>query len=219
LGNNRSLATVAIPSSPSIIFAIQSLSKSAVRDTIRAVFAQRAYDRSVLTSIWDRIIASFMRWLGDILNGVSHSGAARQVAIILIVVLLVVIAVRIVLGLMSGDLALRRVGPAWGGPGGGGDAWADAQRLAASGRFTDAAHALYAALLRALAARDQVRIHPSKTVGDYGRELRRRSSALVPPFREFARSYEVVIYGLGHCDRERYDRLYALARTMLPPRA
>ena len=189
-----------------------------MRDAIRAVFAQRAYDRSVLTSIWDRLLANFLRWLGEILGAVSRSGAAHQAAIVVIVLLLVIIAVRIVLALMSGDLVLRRVGPGWTASGKGGDAWADAQRLAAAGRFTDAAHALYAALLRALAARDQVRIHPSKTVGDYTRELRRRSSALVTPYREFARSYEVVIYGLGHCDRERYDRLYALARTMLPPR-
>ena len=27
------------------------------------------------------------------------------------------------------------------------------------------------------------------------------------PFREFVRVYYVVVYGLGSCDRERYERL------------
>jgi hypothetical protein len=90
--------------------------------------------------------------------------------------------------------------------------------LAAAGQYTDAAHALYAALLEGVARREQLRLHPSKTAGDYLRELRRRSSQLVPTFRDFARLYEVVVYGLGSCDRDRYERLYVLATGMLTPR-
>ncbi len=100
----------------------------------------------------------------------------------------------------------------------GGDPWLSAQELAAKGNFTDAAHALYAALLEAAARNDQLRLHPSKTVGDYVRELRSRSSALFARFREFARSYETVIYGVGFCDRERYERLRALALPLVQAR-
>jgi hypothetical protein len=43
------------------------------------------------------------------------------------------------------------------------------------------------------------------------RELRNRSSSIFTLFRDFARSYETVIYGIGACDAERYHKLYALA--------
>lgn len=105
------------------------------------------------------------------------------------------------------------------GAGGVADRWGEAQRLAAAGRYTEAAHALYAALLDSIARGEELRLHPSKTVGDYARDLRRRSSVLLPRFRDFARSYEVVVYGIGSCDQDRYERLYALATGMVQPRA
>ena len=91
------------------------------------------------------------------------------------------------------------------------DPWSAAEELSARGDYTDAAHALYAALLDSAAHAGQIRLHPSKTAGDYVRELRNRSSAIFSLFRDFARSYETVIYGIGTCDAERYRRLYALA--------
>ena len=97
------------------------------------------------------------------------------------------------------------------------DPWRAAQELAARGEFTPAAHALYAALLQAAARQQQVRLHPSKTVGDYVRELRRRSSTHFDRFREFARTYEMVIYGLGYCDEPRYERLRALVAPIVSP--
>jgi hypothetical protein len=96
----------------------------------------------------------------------------------------------------------------------GGDPWALAQRLAAAGDYTGAAHALYQGLLLSVARRDNIRLHESKTVGDYTRELRSRASRRFAPFREFARTYEVVVYGLGRCDRDRYDRLQRLAQAI-----
>jgi len=49
------------------------------------------------------------------------------------------------------------------------------------------------------------------------RDLRARSSSLFGRFRDFARSYETVVYGLGTCDRERYERLRALAAPIVQP--
>ena len=95
------------------------------------------------------------------------------------------------------------------------DPWLVAQEAASRGQFTEAAHALYEALLEAAARRGDVRLHQSKTVGDYAREMRGRGSALLARFRDFARSYEVVIYGIGHCDQERYERLLAIARPII----
>jgi len=97
-----------------------------------------------------------------------------------------------------------------------GDPWALAQRLAAEGRYTEAAHALYGALLARVAARVPLRLHPSKTAGDYARDLRSAAPTVFTPFREFARSYEIVIYGLGECDQPRFDGLIALAGRIDP---
>ena len=98
------------------------------------------------------------------------------------------------------------------------DPWLAAQELASRGDYTSAAHALYAAMLDRAARDQQVRLHPSKTVGDYVRELRVRSSSLFGRFRDFARTYEVVIYGVGTCDEARYQRLLALAVPVAGPR-
>ena len=98
------------------------------------------------------------------------------------------------------------------------DQWSLAQELAGRGDFTGAAHALYLALLELLARRDQVRIHPAKTVGDYLRELRTRAPGSLAPVREFARSYEVVAYGDRACDAERYGRLRSLVAGVMESR-
>ena len=95
------------------------------------------------------------------------------------------------------------------------DAWTLAQELAAEGDFTGAAHALYVALLGNLARRDLLRLHPSKTIGDYLRELRRRPTAPFDAVREFARTYELVAYGLRPCAADRYARLHTLAARAL----
>jgi hypothetical protein len=116
--------------------------------------------------------------------------------------------------------ALRIAGAGWGQNGefSRSDAWSAAQQLAARGDYTAAAHALYAALLDAGARQAQLELHPSKTAGDYVREVRRRSSPIFPSFRDFARAYEFVIYGLGECDRERYERLLSIALPIVTAR-
>lgn len=115
----------------------------------------------------------------------------------------------------------RRYGPVFttGGRSGGRtrEPWALAQSLAAAGDYTAAAHALYLALLEGLARREQLRLHPSKTAGDYIRELRARSSALLPTVRDFTRGYELVAYGFRECDAERYARLHSLASAVIRP--
>jgi hypothetical protein len=95
------------------------------------------------------------------------------------------------------------------------DAWRAAQAEAAAGRYTEAAHLLYRALLETVSAHEQVRLHPSKTVGDYVRELRTRRSAAFAPFRDFARAYETVVYGARSADRQRYETLFALATPLV----
>ncbi len=95
------------------------------------------------------------------------------------------------------------------------DPWRDAQDLAAAGEFTEAAHALYRALLLRLSARGVVRLHPSKTAGDYARELRRRNVADQAPFQAFRVRYDRLIYGAGSCGADDYAALLHEARPIM----
>jgi hypothetical protein len=195
---------------------LQGSSTRATRDTIAAVFRQTAYDRDYQQSIFLRLIAWLFQQLTALLRAARGSHIGRPIVLAALIIAAVLIVGRIAFVIATADRIgrtsrsgrLRQLDP-----------WTQAQRLAAAGSYTDAAHALYAALLEGVAEREALRVHPSKTVGDYGRELRRRSSVLVPPFRDFSRLYEVVVYGVGSCDRERYERLHALASGMLGLRA
>ncbi|HJR63496.1 MAG TPA: DUF4129 domain-containing protein [Gemmatimonadaceae bacterium] len=198
------------------------LDEQVIRDTVDAVFSGRVFNS---TSLFER----FWSWLLDRLgrlfslldplwDEVRGSPPVTWLLIGLLAVLLVLVLAQAFrtwsrgresrrAGFGWGDAALRRRG----------DPWQMALSESARGNYTEAAHALYQALLEAAARREEVRLHPSKTVGDYVRELRARSSALFGRFREFARSYETVIYGIGYCDRERYERLLSLAMPIVRP--
>lgn len=188
---------------------------NAIRDTIAAVFRQPAFDRGARETLWNR----FWEWVKAVTASLLGPGSGRLSTALLVAVALLLIAIMLRYAFLAyqrrEQVALvRRTGGARRGRQ---DPWAAAQEAAARGQFTEAAHALYAALLLAVAARERLRIDPAKTIGDYARELRARSSALFTRFRDFARSYEVVIYGLGSCDRERYERLRALAAPLVVP--
>jgi hypothetical protein len=179
-----------------------------IRDTVTAVFNNKAYGRTSL-------LRRFGRWLLDHLNEWLNSIHPKGLPapVLWAIVAILAIAVLAILGRMAYQLAEARKRDAeLEGPGRSAvDAWAIARRLATAGDYTAAAHALYAGLLQALARTDQIVLDESKTTGDYVRELAHRSSTRLPRFREFARSYETVIYGIGFCDRDRFERLNTLA--------
>jgi hypothetical protein len=75
------------------------------------------------------------------------------------------------------------------------DPWQAADELLALGRHEEAAHALYRGVILSLASAERIRLDPSRTSGDYARELRRRSSSALSPFIAFARRFEVLVYG------------------------
>lgn len=199
------------------VLQLPHLDDATIHDTVEAVFRQAAYSRGVLRMPdWLRRV---LRWIAELLGEVRIPFDASPVLFWVSVALLVAIAGLVVArGIWAARQ--RRVVMAGGAPRARGtglprDPWLAAQALAARGDFTAAAHALYHALLATLARRGQVKLHPSKTVGDYVRELRARSSALFARFRDFARSYEVVVYDVGWCDRERWERLHALAEPIV----
>jgi hypothetical protein len=188
---------------------VQSVSADSIRGAITTVFARREYDRSVFPTFLSRITNAVSGWLGDLLQSLRHAGPVQKGVVMVLVVVLAAVFVRLAILSNATGVAFRRAGTF--GFGASQDAWTEAERLAREGQYTDAAHALYRGLLDDMARRDQVQLHYSKTVGDYGRDLRRRSSGLAPRYRDFARTYETVVYGHGTCDRERYERLHALA--------
>lgn len=196
------------------------VSDAAIRDTVERVFEASAYNQRTQLQALVNWVAELITRLIDLLRpafrAVRASPTLSWTLVVVGSVLLIALIARAIYAAQLRRQALAspiRFGDAW--LGGGGDALAMAERAARDGNFTVAAHALYLALLEMIARQHEIRIHPSKTVGDYGRELRAKGSSLLTRYREFARSYETVIYGVGTCDRERYERLHALASPML----
>src|SRR5260370_27502835 len=102
-----------------------------------------------------------------VLDGVSRLIKAfqqipggRTTVIVLIFVVVAVIAGRIALtAQLEGDEFTRR--RRRGAPVARTDLWSEAERLAAMGDYTGAAHALYQAVLRRLAGTERIRLHAS----------------------------------------------------------
>lgn len=186
-----------------------------VHDTVAAVMRQRAYQRSLRESFMDRLF----RWIGDqlqrvvdVMRAIPHG---RAVAVTLAAVLVIIIVARLVYAaeLREEERRIARRRPAsrtvTSAP------WQEAQRLAAEGRYEEAAHALYRALLQVLVVRERLRLHPSKTSGDYARELRARGSTMYASFRQFGRRYDRILFGTGPCDAAAYEQLLRDAQPVL----
>lgn len=194
--------------------AVSAWPRAAIHDTVAAIARQTPYRRDFTRSLLDRIL----EWIADAFSrlihavgGVPHSRFIATIAFTIVVVLIVA-RVFYSARLRSGDEAA-------GVPGGGratstSDPWRDAELLAAGGNYTGAAHALYRAALFMLAARGLVRLHESKTSGDYARELRRRGAPVASVFRRFGARYDRIIYGDGVCDSSQYAALLDDARAV-----
>jgi hypothetical protein len=194
-----------------------------IQRAVDSVFESAAYNRASLWQrFWEwagRMFREFLAWIAPAFSALRRSPPLFWTVVIVLGLLTAAVIARWVY-LWRARTALRISGAGWDAHGefSRSDAWSAAQQLAARGDFTAAAHALYAALLDAGARQNQLQLHPSKTAGDYVREVRRRASPIFPSLRDFARAYEIVIYGLGECDRERYERLLSIARPIVTAR-
>lgn len=196
---------------------VQQVSDAAVRDTLTAVFSSEQFSSVARETILTRIanwVGEFFRELAQLTGG---SRVLYYTVLAATIGLIAAIVARAIYVANARGLFTRGPGRAFaGGVAGSSDPWSLAQRLAAEGDYTGAAHALYGAILLNVSQSGLVRLHDAKTIGDYIREMRARASAgLLQPFREFARSYEYVVYGVGECDRPRYERLYGLATQIV----
>jgi hypothetical protein len=185
-----------------------------VHDTVAAIARQAAYDRSVGESAWQDFWNAVAQLLNRIANFFRGSAAGRHVTVVIVALIVTAVIVHFILvALAAGqDEPAAGAAPARDR---GADAWHDAERLAAAGQFTDAAHALLAALLAVFARRGEVRLHASKTAGDYARELARRGSPARAAFQQFRRRYDAVIFGSGTCDAGEYAALLRDATPIL----
>ena len=188
---------------------------SAVHDTVAALARGLEYRRSVRQSLLDR---AFL-WLGEAIERIAtfvrNLPSSRAIGLTILGIIVAAILLRLVIAALArdeGGVGARR----HRGVGAGEDPFAAAERLAAEGRYEDAAHAIYHGVLLALARSDRVRLDPSKTSGDYARELRARGSRSHQPFREFSRRFDIAVFGHGGCDAALIDDLQRLAAPLTP---
>ena len=191
-----------------------SWTRAAIHDTVASIVRQAPYRRDVQRTLFDRLV----RWFFDLFDrifytvrGVPHG---REVAVVAAAILVLLIVGRVVYARrLRTSEAEDLLGPQADGRGLP-DPWREAERLASAGQFTEAAHALYRSIIAALASRELVRPHASKTSGDYARELRRRNAPAESPFRRFGSRYDRIIYGTGVCDASNYAALVSEARNV-----
>lgn len=185
-----------------------------MRDTVRGIASEPSFDRSLQQTLLARIIDVVGRWLRELLDLLPALGIGNTVIIALALAVLALVMARIVLRsraqreFWAGDRVEARPGRRL-------DPWLEAERLAGSGAYLEAAHALCAALLTASARRGEVTLHPSKTTGDYARELRRRGAPSERDFQRFRARYDRVVYNAQRCSEDEYAALLADARPML----
>lgn len=185
-----------------------------MRDTVRGIASEPSFDRSLQQTLLARIIDVVGRWLRELLDLLPALGIGNTVIIALALAVLALVMARIVLRsraqreFWAGDRVEARTGRRL-------DPWLEAERLAGSGAYLEAAHALCAALLTASARRGEVTLHPSKTTGDYARELRRRGAPSERDFQRFRARYDRVVYDAQRCSEDEYAALLVDARPML----
>lgn len=188
----------------------------AIQDTVAAIISQRPYQRSVRSTLFDRILEWITALIRRLFSEISEVPNARWMILALAIVVVLAIAARIFL---NSEAEERRRRARAGAVHGGADPWVDAERLARSGDYTEAAHLLYRAVTERLAAAELIRLHPSKTSGDYARELRMRGALAHAEFRQFGRHYDHVLFGTGECDAETYASLREQASRIIRPEA
>lgn len=184
---------------------------AAIRDTISRIVLERGYRRTVTSTLLSRAWDWVSDLLGRLFSQAAGSRGTYLISITLLTVLVATMVARAIIVSRARRLAANRreiLATA-------DEQAAQARALAAQGAFVEAAHLLYAAVVTRLVESRRARRHPSKTVGDYGRELHGAGDPLASTYADFARVYDIVAYGDGLCDGVRYARLAQLAAPLL----
>ena len=187
----------------------------AVHDTMEAVIRGAAFRRSIQSSLGERLFEWLAEWMRRLVHFLGGTASARTLALALAALLVLLVVARLLLSARArnessfGSARTNGARPSE-------DPWRAAERLVASAHFEEAAHALYRGVLLSIAHGERVRLHPSKTSGDYARELRTRGSASLASFRAFVRAFDAAVYGHRGCDGESLAELLHLALPFAP---
>ena len=181
-----------------------------MHDTIQAVLRDPAFRRSLRRSLADRLLLWVAEWFERLMELSRSLPSGRSFALAAVALFALFVVERVVIAASASDdrgerAALRR-GAVWSD-----DPWQVADALAAQGRHEEAAHALYRGVVLSLGRVERLRLDPSRTSGDYARELRRRGAGSLVPFRAFTRRFDVVIYGHTRADAAALAELQALS--------
>jgi len=186
---------------------------------VAAIVRQPAYAMQVRRSLLGRAFMYVLERLGYLVGLFQGSRDIRIATVAAVLLIGVAIAGRIFVTRQL-DVIARRTGlRASSERGGRRDYWAESRELSASGDYVGASHALYAAVVDALARSGAVKFHPSKTSGDYALELRRGGFRSSGEFRAFARRFDRVVYGLLPVSAEEFAELSSMARQLADIRA
>lgn len=190
--------------------AVGRWSTAEIHDTVAAIARQPAYATPLRRSLLGRALAWLVNRFADLLALLNGSREFRWVAIIATILVVLAVVGRIVVSRQL-DVLGKRAGRGARMSSERRDYWAVSRELATAGDFVGACHALYAAVVDALARGGAVKFHSSKTSGDYARELRRHGSPALQSFRAFARQFDRIVYGASTADRDDYERLMRAA--------
>lgn len=191
---------------------IQGWSPREIHDTVAAIVADPTIAGAGRRSLLSRLFRFLSTKLNDVLHWASGSLDARIITGVGVAVIVLLVIARVYAGRReaSGARAAARRGSARGRA----NPWHSAQELASAGRFTDASHQLYAAVIADLTRLGLMRFHASKTNGDYVRELRRARTPVAPMFADFSRAFDRAVFGLDDVTRAEWDVLLALAERV-----
>lgn len=189
-------------------------SDAAIRDTVAAIVSRSEYSRTLSESVWDRVLRWIGFQIGRLIDWIPQMNIDGKVVIAFAVVLVALLLARAVTSEMArrgtwqrdlGEFSART--PL--------DSWREAERLAAGGDYMSAAQALCASVLASCARRGEIKLHPSKTTGDYAREMKRRGAVSASGFQTFRSYYDLIVYDRQTCTAGEYNDLLARAQPIL----
>ncbi|HEV8218403.1 MAG TPA: DUF4129 domain-containing protein [Gemmatimonadaceae bacterium] len=181
-----------------------------IHDTVAAIVRQPAYTVPVRQTLLGRVLKFIGDEFRDLIQLLGGSQNARLVVIIAVALLVLAIAGRIVVGQRL-ELRRRTAGSLQIVGSTRRDYWVLAAEMEERGDFIAASHALYLAVLEALARSGGVTFHASKTVGDYVRDLKQRRSESLEAFRQFGIRFERDVFGAQPPNATTYRQLSELA--------
>jgi hypothetical protein len=183
-----------------------------VHDTVQAVLRDPVFQRSLRSSLADRMLVWLLQWYDRLMRALHQLPSARSIALGVVALLVLLVLARFVIATRARGDRVERPGRRRGALVAD-DPWHTAEALAAQGRYEEAAHALYRGVIVAVGRDERIRLDPSKTSGDYARELRRRGAASLTPFRTFTRRFDVAVYGHHACDGTAFAELVELSMS------